>query len=72
MDTRKVDHGTVTFLEKINFLQSNLLAAHSVWVNDAEVIVPMTSLFFFSLYSANTSLRDMGLVRYIQFLLWIS
>lgn len=37
VDTRKVDHGTVTFLEKINFLQSNLLAAHSVWVNDAEI-----------------------------------
>ncbi|KAL2903810.1 5'-deoxyadenosine deaminase [Bienertia sinuspersici] len=37
IDTRKVDHGTVTFLEKIKFLQSNLLAAHSVWVNDDEI-----------------------------------
>ncbi|XP_074295740.1 uncharacterized protein LOC141623537 isoform X2 [Silene latifolia] len=37
VDTRKVNHGTVTFLEKIDFLQSNLLAAHSVWVNDDEI-----------------------------------
>ncbi|CAO2829781.1 unnamed protein product [Amaranthus hypochondriacus] len=37
VDTRKVDHGTVTFLDKIEFLQSNLLAAHSVWVNDDEI-----------------------------------
>ena len=44
MDTRKVDHGTVTYLERIKFLQSNLLVAHSVWVNDNEVIVLLTSL----------------------------
>ncbi|KAK6914913.1 Amidohydrolase-related, partial [Dillenia turbinata] len=37
VDTRQVDHGTVTYLEKINFLQSNLLAAHTVCVNDTEV-----------------------------------
>ncbi|XP_021723049.1 uncharacterized protein LOC110690507 isoform X2 [Chenopodium quinoa] len=37
VDTRKVDHGTVTHLKKIDFLQSNLLAAHSVWVNDNEI-----------------------------------
>ncbi|KAF9621284.1 hypothetical protein IFM89_018501 [Coptis chinensis] len=37
VDTREVDHGTVTYLEKINFLQGNLLAAHSVWVSEAEV-----------------------------------
>ncbi|XVE66055.1 hypothetical protein DITRI_Ditri08aG0050800 [Diplodiscus trichospermus] len=37
MDTRKVDHGTVTFLDKIDFLQNNLLAAHTVWVNDTEI-----------------------------------
>lgn len=37
VDTRKVDHGTVTYLEMIKFLQSNLLAAHSVWVNDSEI-----------------------------------
>ncbi|KAH9618590.1 hypothetical protein KSS87_019831 [Heliosperma pusillum] len=37
VETRKVNHGTVTFLEKIDFLQSNLLAAHSVWVNDDEI-----------------------------------
>lgn len=37
VDTRKVDHGTVTYLEMIKFLQSNLLAAHSVWVNDNEI-----------------------------------
>uniref|UniRef100_A0A7N0TNF7 Amidohydrolase-related domain-containing protein n=1 Tax=Kalanchoe fedtschenkoi TaxID=63787 RepID=A0A7N0TNF7_KALFE len=36
-DTREVDHGTVTYLEKIGFLQKNLLAAHTVWVNDAEI-----------------------------------
>ncbi|KAK9120150.1 hypothetical protein Scep_018243 [Stephania cephalantha] len=35
--TRKVDHGTVTYLEKIEFLQGNLLAVHSVWVNDTEI-----------------------------------
>ncbi|KAL7586105.1 hypothetical protein Lser_V15G40909 [Lactuca serriola] len=37
MQTREVDHGTVTYLEKINFLRSNLLAAHSVWVNEKEI-----------------------------------
>ncbi|KAI3920312.1 hypothetical protein MKW92_006282 [Papaver armeniacum] len=35
--TREVDHGTVTYLEKIELLQPNLLAAHSVWVNDTEI-----------------------------------
>ncbi|XP_073013167.1 uncharacterized protein [Typha latifolia] len=34
---KEVDHGTVTYLEKISFLKSNLLAAHSVWLNDAEI-----------------------------------
>ncbi|KAK9277142.1 hypothetical protein L1049_006681 [Liquidambar formosana] len=37
MDTREVGHGTVTYLEKIELLQKNLLAAHSVWVNDTEI-----------------------------------
>uniref|UniRef100_A0A5B7BFY9 Amidohydrolase-related domain-containing protein n=2 Tax=Davidia involucrata TaxID=16924 RepID=A0A5B7BFY9_DAVIN len=37
MDTREVDHGTITYLEKIKFLQSNLLAAHTVWVNETEI-----------------------------------
>lgn len=37
MHTREVDHGTVTYLEKINFLRSNLLAAHTVWVNANEI-----------------------------------
>ncbi|PIN05331.1 hypothetical protein CDL12_22128 [Handroanthus impetiginosus] len=32
-----VDHGTVTYLEKIQLLQSNLLAAHTVWVNEDEI-----------------------------------
>lgn len=36
-DSRKVDHGTVTYLEKIELLQSNLLAAHTVWVNNTEI-----------------------------------
>ncbi|KAL6193406.1 hypothetical protein ACLB2K_034490 [Fragaria x ananassa] len=36
-DTRKVDHGTVTHLEQIKLLQNNLLAAHTVWVNDSEI-----------------------------------
>ena len=36
-NTRNVEHGTVTFLEKIEFLQKNLLAAHTVWVNNSEV-----------------------------------
>uniref|UniRef100_A0A6N2MH67 peptidylprolyl isomerase n=1 Tax=Salix viminalis TaxID=40686 RepID=A0A6N2MH67_SALVM len=34
---RKVEHGTVTHLEKINFLQNNLLSAHTVWVDDTEI-----------------------------------
>uniref|UniRef100_K4ATI9 Amidohydrolase-related domain-containing protein n=1 Tax=Solanum lycopersicum TaxID=4081 RepID=K4ATI9_SOLLC len=37
IETRGVDNGTVTHLEKIKFLQNNLLAAHTVWVNDKEV-----------------------------------
>ncbi|XP_057949659.1 uncharacterized protein LOC131144804 isoform X2 [Malania oleifera] len=37
IDTRKVDHGTVTYLESIGLLQSNLLAAHSVWINNTEI-----------------------------------
>ncbi|KAF2292938.1 hypothetical protein GH714_029986 [Hevea brasiliensis] len=37
MDTRKVEHGTVSYLEKIDFLQKNLLAAHTVWVNNTEI-----------------------------------
>ena len=43
MDTRKVDHETVIFLDKIDFLQNNLLAAHTVWVNDSEVSCCHTS-----------------------------
>ncbi|TVU50345.1 hypothetical protein EJB05_01714 [Eragrostis curvula] len=34
--TKGIDHGTVTYLEKIDFLRSNLLAAHSVWLNEPE------------------------------------
>lgn len=46
------EHGTVTYLEKIELLQNNLLAAHTVWVNDAEVdaasdINLMLSLFYY-------------------------
>ncbi|XP_057731169.1 uncharacterized protein LOC130946436 [Arachis stenosperma] len=37
MDVHKVNHGTVTYLEKIDFLQKNLLAAHSVWLDDNEI-----------------------------------
>lgn len=37
MSRKGVDHGTVTYLEKIDLLRSNLLAAHSVWLNEAEV-----------------------------------
>ncbi|KAA8533350.1 hypothetical protein F0562_033117 [Nyssa sinensis] len=37
IETREVDHGTVTYLEKIKFLRSNLLAAHTVWVNETEI-----------------------------------
>lgn len=36
-DTRKVDYGTVTYLEKMKLLQSNLLSAHTVWVNEKEI-----------------------------------
>ncbi|KAL9275691.1 5'-deoxyadenosine deaminase-like protein [Drosera capensis] len=36
VDTKKVDHGTATYLEKIGFLQDNLLSAHTVWVSDNE------------------------------------
>ncbi|GMH20387.1 hypothetical protein Nepgr_022228 [Nepenthes gracilis] len=37
VDTRNIDHGTVTYLEKLGFLQDNLLSAHTVWVNDDEI-----------------------------------
>ncbi|THU50491.1 hypothetical protein C4D60_Mb06t20780 [Musa balbisiana] len=37
MNTRKINHGTVTYLEKIGLLRSNLLAAHSVWINEEEI-----------------------------------
>ncbi|PON91846.1 N-acetylglucosamine-6-phosphate deacetylase [Trema orientale] len=37
VEARKADHGTVTYLEKIKLLQNNLLAAHTVWVNSAEI-----------------------------------
>ncbi|XP_031272698.1 uncharacterized protein LOC116131188 [Pistacia vera] len=37
MDTREVVHGTVTYLDKIGFLQNNLLSAHTVWVNSTEI-----------------------------------
>ncbi|KAI4336545.1 hypothetical protein L6164_015060 [Bauhinia variegata] len=37
VDVRKANHGTVSYLEKIEFLQKNLLAAHTVWVNDTEI-----------------------------------
>ena len=40
----KVEHGTVTHLEKINFLQNNLLSAHTVWVDDTEVNCSANSL----------------------------
>ncbi|KAJ4825169.1 hypothetical protein Tsubulata_035397 [Turnera subulata] len=36
-DTREVEHGTVTYLEKVDFLKKNLLAAHTVWVNKTEI-----------------------------------
>ncbi|KAL2323801.1 hypothetical protein Fmac_022859 [Flemingia macrophylla] len=37
MDAHKVDHGTVTYLAKIDFLRNNLLAAHSVWIDNNEI-----------------------------------
>ncbi|KAI5679410.1 hypothetical protein M9H77_10360 [Catharanthus roseus] len=37
VDTRGVDHGTVSYLEKIKLLDQNLLSAHTVWVNEDEV-----------------------------------
>ena len=46
MDAREVDYGTVTYLEKIK-LQSNLLAAQTVWVNENEVSPPVHSVPFF-------------------------
>ncbi|XP_045802539.1 5-methylthioadenosine/S-adenosylhomocysteine deaminase-like isoform X2 [Trifolium pratense] len=41
-DVHKVNHGTVTYLDKIEFLQNNLLAAHSVWVDDNEAGVKVS------------------------------
>ncbi|XP_022887676.1 uncharacterized protein LOC111403407 [Olea europaea var. sylvestris] len=38
MERRGVQ-GTVTYLEKVKLLQSNFLAAHTVWVNDEEVSI---------------------------------
>lgn len=35
--TRGVDHGTVTHLNDLQFLDNNLLAAHTVWVNHDEI-----------------------------------
>ncbi|KAL3696224.1 hypothetical protein R1sor_010300 [Riccia sorocarpa] len=35
--SRGVEHGTVTYLNKIGLLGQNLLAAHSVWVSPSEV-----------------------------------
>lgn len=51
IETRGVDNGTVTHLEKIKFLQNNLLAAHTVWVNDKEVYISFLpySLIYLSL-----------------------
>lgn len=40
VQTKGISHGTVTYLEKIDFLRSNLLAAHSVWLNEPEVSKP--------------------------------
>ncbi|KAL6893782.1 hypothetical protein ACP4OV_007880 [Aristida adscensionis] len=37
MGTKGIDHGTVTYLEKIDFLRSNLLAAHSVLLNEPQI-----------------------------------
>ncbi|XP_076953487.1 uncharacterized protein LOC143627587 [Bidens hawaiensis] len=37
MQTREIDHVTVTYLEKVGFLTSNLLSAHTVWVNENEI-----------------------------------
>ncbi|KAL3649890.1 hypothetical protein CASFOL_006293 [Castilleja foliolosa] len=37
VESRGVDHGTVTYLQKIKLLQDNLLMAHTVWVNEDEI-----------------------------------
>lgn len=37
VSTRAVNHGTVTYLDEIGLLGENLLAAHSVWINDKEI-----------------------------------
>ncbi|KMZ60430.1 5-methylthioadenosine/S-adenosylhomocysteine deaminase [Zostera marina] len=37
MKTREVNHGTVTHLQKLGLLRDNLLAAHTVWVNETEI-----------------------------------
>ncbi|KAK4413168.1 5-methylthioadenosine/S-adenosylhomocysteine deaminase [Sesamum alatum] len=37
VERRGVDHGTVTYLDKVKLLRSNLLAAHTVWVDENEV-----------------------------------
>ncbi|XP_058093059.1 uncharacterized protein LOC131239385 isoform X6 [Magnolia sinica] len=49
MRTREVNHGTVAYLEKIGLLQSNLLAVHSVWVNDAEADMIIVNPFSWSM-----------------------
>lgn len=54
MRTKGVDHGTVTYLEKIGLLRNNLLAAHSVWLNEAEV-----SWHIFSLLNWNFALSTL-------------
>ncbi|KAH6770347.1 ATP synthase D chain [Perilla frutescens var. hirtella] len=37
VERKGVGHGTVTYLDKIKLLQLNLLAAHTVWVNEHEL-----------------------------------
>lgn len=39
MRTREVNHGTVPHLQKLGLLHDNLLAAHTVWVNETEVSI---------------------------------
>ncbi|GFZ21092.1 hypothetical protein Acr_29g0002540 [Actinidia rufa] len=66
-NTRKVEHGTVTYLEKIELLQSNLLAAHSVWVDDAEELIYSFQIGFLSKAGVKVSHCPAAAMRMLGF-----
>lgn len=72
VNTRKVNHGTVTHLKKLEFLQKNLLAAHTVWVDDTEVssfflTLPCCSFFLFHyILNLHMNVKDVSFLSSIM------